>query len=504
MLVAATVAGCAARAPSTPRFPGSLPPSVAGDRTGARLSDSLDEALLAPALRGVLWGVEVRSLDRDEQLYNRNPHVLMMPASAMKIVTLAVAVHHLGWDDRFETRLLSRGRVDDGVLHGDLVIRGSGDPTLDDEVLRSWARELRARGVHRITGRIIGDDRLMLGGGETHGAAAVGFGAGWSWDDLALGFAAPVGPLQYRENVIEIRVEPGGAAGSPASASIQTPGSALRLDNQVSTTARDEPSLVLLRRAPGDQTLVVAGHIAAGADAILRAASVDNPTRFLVHALRAALEQHGVAVGGPAVDIDEIPAGELTSTNHGVQTLIHHQSAPLSTIAVTMMKRSQNMFAESMLLRLGVVLRSDARAGSSVVAETLAEWGIGRNRAIVADGSGLSRYNYLTVTALADVLTRVHERQGDHTYFSAALPVAGRDGTLENRLTGTAAEGNARAKTGSMSQVRSLAGLVRTADGEQLVFAVIANNFGVDAADVTDAIDATIATLATLSRPLAP
>lgn len=424
----------------------------------------------------------------------------MMPASTLKIATLAIAAHHLGWDDRFTTNLLSNGRVKEGVLHGDIVVRGSGDPTIVNGVLTSWARALRALGIQRITGRVVGDDHIVLGHTDRHDNTQPSFGTGWSWDDLALGYAAPVGPLQYRENVVEIRIEPNRSAGLPARVTLKTPGSALTLINQVTTAVPTEPSVVLLRRAPGAHTLVISGQIAVGSDAIKRSASVHNPTRFLVQALRVALEQEGVVVDGPAVDIDQVPEEERSNTDAGLRMLVQHQSEPLSTIAVDMMKRSQNLYAESVIQRLGVMLCNNGCTGQTIVSRALAKWGIGRSRAIVADGSGLSRYNYMSASALADLLARLHENLKDRNLFLATLAVAGKDGTLRNRLAGTPAADNARAKTGSMSQVRSLAGFVRTADGEQLAFAILANNFSVDAVDVTQAIDSVITALATLSR----
>ena len=393
-LFVSAVAGCSARTPTSTIFTGAGTRPVADDRTVAQLGEVIDRILSTPPLDRTLWGVDIRSLDRGDQIYSRNPHVLMMPASTLKIITLAIAAHHLGWDDRFATNLLSDGRIEEGVLHGDLIVRGSGDPTIVDSVLTSWAHALRSLGVNRIAGRIVGDDQVVLGHTDKHNDTQPSFGTGWSWDDLAFGYAAPVGPLQYRENVVEIRIEPNRSAGLPALVTLKTPGSTLTLTNQVTTTVSTKPSVVLLRRAPGVRTLVVSGQIAIGDNAITRSASVNNPTRFLVQALRVALEKESVVVDGPAVDIDQLSEEEQVTTETGLRTLVQHQSEPLSAIAVDMMKRSQNLYAESVFKRLGVSLCGNGCTGQSIVTSALATWGIGRSRAIVADGSGLSRYNY--------------------------------------------------------------------------------------------------------------
>ena len=164
------------------------------------------------------------------------------------------------------------------------------------------------------------------------------------------------------------------------------------------------------------------------------------------------------------------------------------------------MKRSQNLYAESFLYRIGSVEGRGARAGQEVVSNVLAGWGVRRSGVAVADGSGLSRYNYLTASALVDVLDVMYRDQRWQEHFIKTLPIAGRDGTLRRRLLGTAAEGVVRAKTGSMSRVRALSGYVKTADGEQLAFAMLANNFSVNSSAVNATIDDVVTLLASYSR----
>ena len=145
------------------------------------------------------WGVVVRSLESGELLYELNAHKLMMPASNMKIVTLAGAAHTLKWDYRFSTTLETSAPVEGGVLQGDLYIRGGGDPTINTRngrgaaVFAEWIAALRANGIAQINGRIVGDDQLF---------DDEGLGGGWAWDYLEAGYAAPVGALQDRKSVV--------------------------------------------------------------------------------------------------------------------------------------------------------------------------------------------------------------------------------------------------------------------------------------------------------------
>jgi D-alanyl-D-alanine carboxypeptidase/D-alanyl-D-alanine-endopeptidase (penicillin-binding protein 4) len=476
-------------------------PPRAASRTDARpLTRHLDRLFSPRAIGPAVWGIAVRALDRNERLYTRNPDVLLTPASTMKLVTLAATAERLGWEHRFETALLTAAPIRDGTLLGDLVVRGVGDPTVNapgaGEAFPRWANELRRLGIRRIAGRIIGDDDVLDDGVlETPG-----FGSGWAWDDLSRAFAAPAGALQHRENVVEVMVAAGGAAGRPASVRLRHPGSGLTLRNDVVTARADQTAGIRIRRQPGQPSLVVSGRIPVGASPIVRRAAVGNPTLFFVRAFRETLAEHGIAVDGEAIDIDLLAPRDKTSARAGLQPLVRHRSEPLSVIGVDMLKKSKNLYAESLVRHLGVSAGSGAHAGRAVVGEVLADWGIEGHGAVVADGSGLSRYTYLTAGTLVEVLARMYRNPDHRARIMAALPVAGRDGTLRGRLVGTAAEGVVHAKTGSMRRVRALAGYVETAGGRPLAFAILANNYSAPAAEITRVVDEAVATLAAFSR----
>ena len=158
------------------------------------------------------------SLEKGEVLFERNAHTLVMPASNMKILTMAVAAERLGWDFRFRTRLSTTGTIEDGVLRGDLVVVGGGDPTISDRggertrVFAEWAAALKARGITRIDGRIVGDDNAF---------ADLAIGEGWAWDDLHFGYATPGGALQFNENIGPASHHAAAQPGEPASAALE-------------------------------------------------------------------------------------------------------------------------------------------------------------------------------------------------------------------------------------------------------------------------------------------
>jgi len=474
-------------------------PKVTPPRRGVKaLRSDLAGAFGAPAFSNAVWGVVVRSLRTGETLYARNPRTFLMPASNMKVITMAAAADRLGWDYTFQTRVVATGAIDGlGVLRGDLVIVGSGDPSLGGRptggpaIVDAWADQIRAAGITSIDGRIIGDDNAF---------DDEQLGRGWAWDDLAADYAAPIGGLEFNEDVVRVVLTPGAAAGDPVTAEITPDTGGIVLEVMAKTGAKDATLDLDLSRLPGSRTLRLRGTVPAGRSGVTRTVSVDNPTLFIAGALRKALIAKGIAVSGESVDIDTLPAAPDLSA---AKALVTYTSPTLAEIGKVLLKVSQNLYAETLLKRLGSQAPGEAAttgAGLTAVQEVLARWGIPADRYLQADGSGLSRYNYLTADVLATVLVHVAGDERLRGAFADGLPVAGVDGTLASRMKGTTAEGNARAKTGSIANTRALSGYVTSADGEPLVFSMIVNNFNVPSADATAIIDRAVVRLAQFRR----
>ena len=503
--MATLIGACASRGPVPPMVaPGPSVTPAGASRAVRELGQDLTQLFArSPVAQGV-WGVQVRSLDRNETLYRLNDRTLLMPASTLKLLTLAAAAERLGWNFRYETQLLSAATVERGSLTGDLIVRGTGDPTINtpdggqDDLFARWADELRAIGIQRIEGRIIGDDRALS---SREDELWSGLGVGWAWDDLPFGFAARGGALQQHENVAELVLQPGPQPGTPATAQVDHATSGLELVNRVVTGEPDDELTLGLHRLPGQPTLVLTGSIPANGQAVRRRVSVDNPTTFFVGVLRQSLELGGITVAGDALDIDELPPEEHLYVEGPHRALAVHWSPPLSEIAVDMMKRSQNLYAETLLRTLGgQASEGSTTGGQGVIADLLELWGVDDHEFILADGSGLSRYNLLTANVLVEVLDRIHASARHANLFKATLPIAGLNGTLESRMVGTAASGNARGKTGTMANVRALAGYVETRDGEHLAFAILANNFSIPPAEIIETIDQAVVQLVGFGR----
>jgi D-alanyl-D-alanine carboxypeptidase/D-alanyl-D-alanine-endopeptidase (penicillin-binding protein 4) len=443
----------------------------------AVLARRLDDIFTRTPADRVLWGVMIRDTASGAVVYQRHADRLLHPASNMKLLTLAAAVERLGWDFRFETTVRSTTPVDsDGTVRGDLVVIGSGDPTISRrhggaETLAQWADRIRAQGIRRIEGRVIGD-------GSAFGPTA--FGEGWQWDDLPYSYAAPVSALTYNENTAELRVAAGRSAGARAEVTVVDPAAQVLVVNEVRTVGADSARRLSIRRGD-DGRIWIEGEIPLGYQPVRVYAAIPDPPAYFARALRDALVARGVVVGGAARSAASDPPGPFAPD---APVLLRHRSPALREMAVTLMKVSQNLYAELLLRALGE-RPDDPAAGPAALTAQLAAWGAGPGTVVVGDGSGLSRYDLASAATVDMALGRMWAAGGRDAWV-ATLPVAGVDGTLERRMKGTPAEGRVHAKTGTIAYVRALSGYVRTAGDGWMQFAILANNFAgnVTTADV--------------------
>jgi D-alanyl-D-alanine carboxypeptidase/D-alanyl-D-alanine-endopeptidase (penicillin-binding protein 4) len=473
--------GCAKAPATTPTGPASL----------AQLQHALTQSTQRPGVQRGAWGVVVHSLDRDQRLFELNPGTLLVPASVAKLASVATAADAVGWDYRFETTVHGTGSLSGGVLHGDLIVVGSGDPTIGGRAgddIATWIDGLKAAGLRRIEGRIIGDDDAIE---EPRPQLA------WAWDDLGYTTGALFGALNLDENRMAVTVAPGPTAGAPARLSVVPDASYRPLANRAVTGAVGASQLLWPEQRPGEPYLTVAGTIPVGASPAQLNISAGNPTFWFASVLRSRLQQHGIEVTGDAWDIDDVrPPPERAAAT----LLFTHRSRALSDIVQPLLKESINLYAEA-VMRLnaapGVLPTNDAALEG--FRRRLESWGVPADAQQVIDGSGLSRRNAMSAEAVLTVLRHMQDPTLGAPFVSA-LPIAGVDGSLANRMRDTPAAGNVRAKTGTMSNIRSLAGYVTTRDGERLAFVAMVNNFEGSGADANQALDAIAVALARFSR----
>ncbi|HEY0025791.1 MAG TPA: D-alanyl-D-alanine carboxypeptidase/D-alanyl-D-alanine-endopeptidase [Longimicrobium sp.] len=481
VVLALLAAACAPAQPALAPTPAASSTAVRAQTPIAAALDSIfDDALFANAH----WGVLVKSLRTGETVYARNAGRMFVPASNMKIVTAAAALEALGPEYRYRTRVAAAGPVSGGVLRGDLVVLGAGDPSISEHmmgdvrtVFRAWADSLRAHGVTRVTGSVLGNDDVF---------DDVPYGRGWAWDDMDAPYSAEVGGLMMNEGFVTVRAEPAG--GQTARVTVRPAAQGwVDVAGTVAVGAADSPATFGVVRADGG-ALTVSGSIPADTAFVEEAIAIRNNTAFFAAALRQALVEAGIRVDGGAYDADQREGAAPTHT-----VLFTHTSPPMAEILAAFMKPSQNQIGEVLLKTLGAELRGtgSARAGVAVVDSLARAWGMPPRLLAQADGSGLSRYNLVAPAFLVTLLER--ESRSPHAQiFTASLPVAGRDGTLSSRMRGTPAEGNLRAKTGTLSGVRALSGYVTTAAGEPMVFSILMNHHTLSSRDVDRVAEAAI------------
>ncbi len=239
----------------------SLPHHCAGTPTARLALDQLrrdiTQATQAPGVQRGVWGIVVHSLDRDERLFELQPRTLLVPASVAKLAAVSTAAEAVGWDYRYETRLEATGPITDGVLSGDLLVVGSGDPTIGGragEDFSSWITALRAAGIRRIDGRIIGDDDAI---DEPRPQLA------WAWDDLGYPSGALFGALNYAENRMTVTLTPGPRPGAPVSIGVDPDAASRPIMNRVVTGAAGTPQQIWPEQRPGEPFVTIAGSIPA-------------------------------------------------------------------------------------------------------------------------------------------------------------------------------------------------------------------------------------------------
>jgi D-alanyl-D-alanine carboxypeptidase/D-alanyl-D-alanine-endopeptidase (penicillin-binding protein 4) len=413
-----------------------------------------------------------------------------VPASVAKVVSVATAADAVGWDYRWETTVRALGSIGDGVLQGDLVVTGSGDPSIGGragEDLTAWVEAIQRAGIRRILGRVIGDDNALE---DPRPQLA------WTWDDLGYPTGAIFGALNLNENRAAIQVVPS-TPGEPPGLAVPPSLGYRQILNRALTGAAGTPLALWPEQRPGETALTVAGTIPSGAPTATLSVAVGNPTLHFAHVLRERLIAAGVDVSGAAADIDEV---SMPLERSGGTVLYTHRSRPLSEIVQPVLKDSVNVYAEA-VFRLnapaGVLPTNDAAILGAQ--QRLTAWGLDPGGQQLVDGSGLSRRSVLSAGLVMGILRRMHGA-GERSPFYAALPIAGVDGSLASRMRGTPAQGNVRAKTGTMSNIRSLAGYVTAANGERLAFVILVNNFEGTGAEATAATDAMAVRLASFTR----
>src|SRR6266567_9269358 len=486
--------------------------SASAPRSLAELRSQIEQITRQPALEPGFFAVKIVSLDTGAIIYEQNANKFVRPASNMKLYTVAAALDRLTPDFHFITSVYAQDKPDkSGAIKGDLIIYGRGDPSIAARFnngdyfkgINDLADRIVAAGVKRVKGDLVGDESYFNG-------APVG--SGWEWEDLTWSYGAELSALTINDNAIDLTVKPGMSVGFPVVITSGPPAASfMTIANHATTSAGGSRSDLHIYRGLGANTLEISGSLPLGDTGFIGGVAVPDPALAFVSMLRDALVKRGLKIDGRVRTVNARSGGSIVPNSPAGPMLIEIaglQSPPFSIIAAHTLKPSQNQYTELILRTLGKTqpanpgdatrARDDEDSGLEIVLSFLRGAGVGESEIALNDGSGLSRNDLISANTTVQLLTFTTK----HRYFSQfrdALPIAGVDGTLRTRMRGTPAEGNVRAKTGSLSSVASLSGYVTTAAGEHLVFSMMLNNYPDAAAVRRDSIDAIAILLASFA-----
>jgi PBP4 family serine-type D-alanyl-D-alanine carboxypeptidase len=464
--------------------------SFAREKRSASLQESIDRILDRAAFSAAFWGIEVRDLRTDRVLYARNAGKSMTPASTMKLLTTAGALDALGPETRVRTTLETTATLDAaGRLGGDLYLVGRGDSELSEHApdgrtgFDVLVDALWAVGVRRIDGRLVGHEGLFKGDRRA---------AGWEWEDLVWCYGPEISALSWQRNCAQLIVSAGARAGDPALVTRWPFSAHYEVRSSVTTSATGQERDLSLSRDLGSNVIRLSGTFPADGGQQDLSVALEDPARYAATVFSEALAAKGIVVSRVATSSELVP--------FDARVLAAHEGPPLAEVLKRTNKPSDNLRAEMLLRLVGLAARGEASAaaGTDAIIAFLVRNGVDVAGIALVDGSGLAPTSLLTPRQVVDLLAAM-DRHPQAQPFRDSLPVAGVDGSLENRMRGTKAERRIVAKTGTRRHINALAGYATTIDGRRLAFSIVVDHHTAPPREATAAIDEICELLVTLS-----
>lgn len=489
-----------------------------GQDSETSFRERIASLLERPRHRSAFWGLQIARLDNREVLFAHNAGKRFQPASNMKLLVAAAALDLWGPDHRFRTPVFLEGRLDGkGRVIGNLVLAGRGDPNPERRLydpeekdlpiqdsspfIEGIADQLEERGIRRVEGDIVADTTFFLD---------EPYGGDWEQEDMFWHYGAPSSALAVFENVFRVSLSPGTATGDPALLEVTPPQDNPEVVSRVGTGPPGGKPDIRIGADRSGSRVTLLGSLPLNRPTLTYGLAVSEPALNAARYLKTSLERRGIPVGGqprvralqPIEVLEERKVSlervrERQRVYREQQELASWQSLPLIDNLRILIKSSRNLYGEMLLRRLGAEVSGvgSLQTGRQALEDFLEKAGIADEPLDFSDGSGLSRTNLLTPGSVVRLLQYM-EHHPQAAGFRDCLPVAGRDGTLKNRMKGTAAEGRVLAKTGTLKFVSSLSGYATGLDGTPMAFSIMANNTRSSPREARRAIDAICALMA--------
>ncbi len=442
------------------------------------IEQAIKEVINYEHAENAILGLSIVNTNTNEELYAYNSNFGLKPASSQKVITTATALGILGENFKFETKIWAKGIIENGVLKGDLIIQGGGDPSLgfmrysmgkkSKELFREWITKIKQAGITSIEGDIIGDPSIF----DSQLVSPQ-----WIWEDIGNYYGAGVSGLNFHENKYEVQFLPDGKEGDKAEIIlVNPPMDNVEFLNEVRIGASNSGDQAYIYCAPYSNTVVIRGTVPKTSKPFTIKGAVQNPALFTASWFKKELEKQGITINGKA-DFNFVPDADLYNNAQLIHT---HTSAPLKEIVFWANKKSINIYCEALVKMIGLkTFKSGSYTkGLEAIKNYWQQRGVNISGWELKDGSGLSPANALPPNVHANILAKMTKE----SYFqsldhSLSWACVGDYGNLGQRLCGTESAENLRAKSGYINKTRTYAGFVENRCGDLVSFSVMLNNY---------------------------
>lgn len=408
-------------------------------------------------------GIIISNAKTHRVIYKKNEQQLFTPASTQKLLTTTAALFLLKPNFRFATSLRSLGKTMNHTLHGNLYLTFTGDPTLNSKHLQTLLKHLKSKNITTITGNVV----LV-----NNAYQSIPYPPGWVWDDLSYDYAAPLNTIILNKNRFLLQLTPGDKVGNPITLGSNLPDGTASFENLSKTTARYHKHCPISIYSNSHDEYTIRGCFLQSIGKQHRLLAIRNVAKYTQLTVKQLLAIDHIKLDGKVV---------IGTRPKMTKRLSTHYSKPLKHIIIHLLKDSDNLYADTLLKKMGEHFSHHPGSwqnGVKALEVTLKKQAhINFNTVHINDGAGLSRYNLLTPIALNKVLFAIYDHADIRQIMFHALPIAGFDGTLAARMKRFSNNERVRAKTGSMTGVTALAGFIKTKQKHALSFVILINGF---------------------------